>query len=77
MHLSFVKPQGEGGGATNGKLTWQAFPWVGILTFGFYPGVGNLTLLRPVLGKKWHPGVGNLTLLRPVLGKKWHPGVGI
>ena len=41
-----VKPQdwgGGGGGATYGKLTRRAFPWVGILTFGFCPGVANLT----------------------------------
>ena len=35
-----VKPQGEGrGGATHGKLTESAFPWVGILTFKRCPRV--------------------------------------
>ena len=38
-----VKPQGVGGGATHGKLTRRAFPWVETLTVGFCPGVGNLT----------------------------------
>ena len=44
MHLSMS--QGGGGRCTtHGKLTLRAFPWVGILTFGFCPGVGNLTVL--------------------------------
>ena len=42
MHLSMLSPR-VGGWATLGKLTPRAFPWVGILTFGCCPGVGNLT----------------------------------
>ena len=42
MHLSMLSPR-VGGRATHGKLTRRAFPWVVILTFGFRPGVRNLT----------------------------------
>ena len=42
MHLSMFSPR-VGGQATHGKLTQQAFPWVGILTVERCPWVGNLT----------------------------------
>ena len=58
MHLSMLNPRVGWGGATHGKLTQRAFLRVGILTFESCPGVRNLTLLRPVLGKKQYPAVG-------------------
>ena len=77
MHLSFVKPQGEGGGGYQWEIDLASFSLGGDFDIWVLPWGREFDIAKTCFGQKVAPWGGNLTLLRSVLGKKRHPGVGI